>query len=328
MLDFYFQNLLYCKLKLSKKHYKVLSGLFGLCVGDALGVPVEFISRKELEKKPINDMLGYMVHYQPPGTWSDDSSMSFCLAESLCNSFDTVDIGNKFCKWLDEGYWTPYGRVFDIGNTTLNAITKIKNGIEAEKAGDTAVYNNGNGSLMRILPLVYYLENYEENRFDMVHKVSGITHGHIYSKIACSIYVEFALNLLKGNDPIKSYISMQKTILEYYTSKDRQKDLDVFHRILNNDISLLSINEINSSGYVIHTLEAALWSFLNSRNYKDAVLVAINLGNDTDTIGSITGGIAGIYYGYNNIPQKWINTIARKNDILNLALKLSKSIYE
>ncbi|APQ78789.1 MULTISPECIES: ADP-ribosylglycohydrolase family protein [Clostridium] len=328
MLDFYFQNLLYGKLKLSKKHYKVLSGLFGLCVGDALGVPVEFISRKELKNKPINDMLGYRVHYQPPGTWSDDSSMSFCLAESLCNGIDTADIGNNFCKWLDEGYWTPYGRVFDIGNTTLNAITKIKNGIEAEKAGDIAVYNNGNGSLMRILPLVYYLENYEENRFDMVHKVSGITHGHIYSKIACSIYVEFALNLLKGNDPIKSYINMQKTILEYYTSKGLQKDLDIFHRILNNDISLLSINEINSSGYVIHTLEAALWSFLNSRNYKDAVLAAINLGNDTDTTGAVTGGIAGIYYGYNNIPQKWINTIARKNDILNLSLKLSKSIYE
>ncbi len=107
-----------------------------------------------------------------------------------------------------------------------------------------------------------------------------------------------------------------------------QKDLDIFHRILNNDISLLSINEINSSGYVIHTLEAALWSFLNSRNYKDAVLAAINLGNDTDTTGAVTGGIAGIYYGYNNIPQKWINTIARKNDILNLSLKLSKSIYE
>ncbi len=173
-------------------------------------MPVEFISRKELKNKPINDMLGYMVHYQPPGTWSDDSSMSFCLAESLCNGLDTADIGNNFCKWLDEGYWTPYRRVFDIGNTTLNAITKIKNGIEAEKAGDIAVYNNGNGSLMRILPLVYYLENYEENRFDMVHKVSGITHGHIYSKIACSIYVEFALNLLKGNDPIKSYINMQK----------------------------------------------------------------------------------------------------------------------
>ncbi len=106
MLDFYFQNLLYGKLKISKKHYKVLSGLFGLCVADALGVPVEFISRKELKNKPINDMLGYMVHYQPPGTWSDDSSMSFCLAESLCNGFDIADIGNNFCKWLDEGYWT------------------------------------------------------------------------------------------------------------------------------------------------------------------------------------------------------------------------------
>jgi len=108
------------------KKSKVLGGLLGLCIGDALGVPVEFVSRKKLKKSPVNDMTGYGTHNQPPGTWSDDSSLTFCLAESLCKGFNIQDIANRFIKWLDKGYWTPHSKIFDVGNTTYTAISNLK----------------------------------------------------------------------------------------------------------------------------------------------------------------------------------------------------------
>lgn len=308
---------------------KVLAGLFGLCVGDALGVPYEFKSRQKLKRTPVEDMDGFGTHNQAPGTWSDDSSMTFCLVESLCVNDDVnlMDIAQKFSDWHEKWYWTPRGYVFDIGQTTRKAIRNFRANRNPELAGLDTNLSNGNGSLMRILPLAYYLENYEGDKFEIVHSVSAITHRHIKSKIACSIYVEFAINLLKGYKPKEAYKKTQETILEYYKDKVDVEELKHFDRVLKDDISRFKERDIQSSGYVIHTLEASLWSFLNSKNYETAVLTAVNLGEDTDTTGAVCGGLAGIYYGFDDIPVEWVHVIARRDDIIELSSKLYKKLY-
>jgi len=310
------------------KKDRVIGGLVGVCVGDALGVPVEFVSRDKLRLNPIKDMVGYGTHNQPPGTWSDDSSLTLCLAESLCKGFDIHDIANKFIKWLYEGYWTPYGETFDIGNTTYIAISRLKSGVNPLDAGPKDEFSNGNGSLMRILPLSFYLEKMKkEEQFEITHKVSRITHGHLRSQMACGIYIQIAINLLKEDPPEIAYKKAKEISLDYYSREPYVYELKHFDRILKSDIRKLSINSIKSTGYVIDTLEASLWSFLNSKTFKDAVLTAVNLGGDTDTIGAVTGGLAGIYYGYSAIPKDWVKKIARIDEIMELSERLFKAIY-
>jgi len=255
------------------KRNKVLGGLFGLCVGDALGVPFESCPREELKRNPVTTMVGYGVHNQPAGTWSDDSSLAFCLADSLCQGFNLDDIAHKFCKWLYEAYWTPYGRTFGVGNTTRQAISRLRKGVKPDEAGGKSEYSNGNGSLMRILPLAYYLENAEiPKRFEIIHRVSSITHAHLRSQMACGIYIQLAINLLKGNTPESAYANMKAIILDFYQKEPYYLELDNFSRILQSDISKLTEQEIRSSGYVIDTLEASLWCFLNSNSYAEAIL--------------------------------------------------------
>jgi ADP-ribosylglycohydrolase len=168
---------------------KTLSGLMGLCIGDALGVPVEFTSRVERIKSPVTSMQGYGTWNVPPGTWSDDSSLTFCLAECLCNGFSLDAIANSFSRWYHEAYWTAHGEVFDVGNTTFLAIAKrcclrqianYKQGIPPLEAGGKTENSNGNGSLMRILPMAYYHKSLTfAELISRVHQVSCITHAHM-----------------------------------------------------------------------------------------------------------------------------------------------------
>jgi ADP-ribosyl-[dinitrogen reductase] hydrolase len=307
---------------------KIESGLFGLAIGDALGVPVEFYSRASLKENPVSDMIGYGTHYQPLGTWSDDSSLAFCLAESLCNGFDLSDIARNFVKWYSTELWTPHGQVFDIGIATRNAIHNIAKGHEAEFCGGFEEKDNGNGSLMRILPLVFYLQN--ERDIEVIYKkvkdVSSITHAHFRSGFACFIYVVYCLEILKGKEKVEAYKEMQHIVSKFLEDKKFNPiENQLFDRILKNDISKYSEQEIHSSGYVLHSLEASFWCFLNSNSYEETVLKAVNLGGDTDTTAAIAGGLAGIYYGIENIPQKWIENLVRTNDIKDLAERLSNN---
>ncbi|HWZ22588.1 MAG TPA: ADP-ribosylglycohydrolase family protein [Cytophagaceae bacterium] len=309
--------------------------LFGIAVGDALGVPVEFLSREEIRKKPIISMRGYGTHEQPVGTWSDDSSLAFCLAESLCTGYDLKDLANRFVNWKEHAYWTPHGKVFDIGFATSQAIWNLKNRTSPLLAGGSDEQSNGNGSLMRILPLVFYLQDKNINeRFNFVKEVSSLTHRHIRSIIGCFIYLEFALELLKGNNKIETFINVSKSLDAFFDKENVCSDEErfKFHRILSRPDSFYDLkpiyeyeeNEISSSGYVVHTLEASMWCFLTTENYKEAVLKAVNLGSDTDTTGAVTGGLSGLYYGYDSIPKEWIDILARKTDIEELALRLEK----
>jgi ADP-ribosylglycohydrolase len=303
---------------------KVLSGLMGVCVGDALGVPVEFIGRDQLLKSPVTDMSGGGTWDQPAGTWSDDSSLTLCLAECLCEGFSLNAIADSFYLWYTEGYWGAHGEVFDIGNTTLEAIMNWHHGASPVEAGGNQECNNGNGSLMRILPLAYFYQTWNfPELIAKVHQVSCITHGHLRSQMACGIYISIAVQLLAGLNPKSAYLQGIEKIKPLYSTSEYTSEKHHFERVLSGQIDLLAIEEINSSGYVIDTLEASLWCLINSFSYAQAVLKAVNLGGDTDTTGAVTGGLAGIYYGVENIPTRWIKQIARQQDISDLASRLS-----
>jgi ADP-ribosyl-[dinitrogen reductase] hydrolase len=309
----------------------VKAGIFGVCIGDALGVPVEFKKREDLKKAPVTKYLEFMSWNQPKGTWSDDSSLTLCLAEVLTKGYDLEKIGESFVKWNKYGHWTAHGRLFDIGGTTRHSIARLIKGESAKFSGNIFEEDNGNGSLMRILPLAFYLKGEEdlEKLYQIVKEVSSITHGHFRSVFACFIYVLFAIELIKRKDKKDAFDHVQKTALEYAEIQGfNPNEIKLFERILKNDISKYNEDEIKSSGYVLHSLEASLWCFLNSESYSEAVLKAVNLGEDTDTTGAITGGIAGIYYGFENIPEEWVSELVRKDDIDKLCVKLENKLMK
>jgi ADP-ribosylglycohydrolase len=299
---------------------QVYGALFGVAIGDALGVPAEFKSRAFLQQNPVTDFEGYKSHHQPPGTFSDDSSLTFCLAASLCNGYDLKDIGNRFVRWYEAGYWTAGGNVFDIGMTTSRAITRLKKGIRPDLAGDFEEGNNGNGSLMRIIPLLFYIREFDiEKCYQITKEISSITHGHIRSVIACFYYLEFALNLLNGLDKRQAYTATAETVGNFIVDKEIvQREIDLFAPLLAADITQVSIDSIPSFGYVMNTLKASMYCFMTTDNYKDAVLMAVNLGNDSDTTAAVTGGLAGLYYGHQSIPEHWRKGIRRGGDITDL----------
>ncbi len=304
-----------------------VSGLLGLCIGDALGVPVEFTSRLERIKSPVTSMLGYGTWDVPAGTWSDDSSLTFCLAESLCNRFSLDDIAKSFWRWYSEGYWTAHGEVFDIGNTTFMAIADWQRGVPPLQAGGKGENSNGNGSLMRILPIAYcYQKLAFPELISRTHQVSCITHAHLRSQMACGIYTSIAVSLLEGNKLQAAYAQGLERIHQIYAASEYTDEISHFNQVFSGQIGSLAVDEIQSGGYVIHTLEASLWCLLNSSSYAEAVLKAVNLGGDTDTTAAVTGGLAGIYYGVENIPQEWIEQTTRKQDIIDLAARFDASV--
>ncbi len=307
--------------------------LFGVAVGDALGVPVEFKERFILAQDPVTDMMGYGTHNQPPGTWSDDSSLTFCLAEMLCKEYDLSDLGRRFIDWREHNYWTAHGFAFDIGFATSDAISDLLRGKSPLDTGRLDERSNGNGSLMRILPLALYIKDMPiEQRYQRTKEVSSVTHAHIRSVISCFIYLEYALLLIQGQEKFAAYENM-KAIVNSFLMENAicsQTEIDKFHRVLENPLGIYEVkpiyecpeSEISGSGYVLHSLEASLWCLLNSQSYEETVLKAVNLGKDTDTTGAIAGGLAGLVYGYDHIPSKWVAQLARTADIEDLAQRL------
>ena len=304
---------------------QIKSVMFGLSVGDALGVPVEFKSRDFLKHSPVSKMMGHGTWNQPPGTWSDDSSLAFCLAESFIHGYDLNKIADNFIAWLRRGFWGAHHKVFDVGNTTQEAIDLLAEGITPVLAGGMMETNNGNGSLMRIIPLIFMIKDLDiEGRYSKVREVSSLTHAHFRSVFACFIYVEMCLLILKGRSADKAYSEMKIMVEQFVKENEFNKaELVLFNKILQGDIQELDESSIRSDGYVIHTLEASLWCILKTRNYREAVLKAVNLGGDTDTTACVTGGMAGLIYGYDDIPKEWISTLARTRDIENLCERLS-----
>ncbi|MDR3258241.1 MAG: ADP-ribosylglycohydrolase family protein [Fusobacteriaceae bacterium] len=299
------------------------NGIIGLIIGDALGVPVEFCTRDELLKKPVVHMVGFGSHNVPKGTWSDDSSMTIATIDSLISKgrIDESDIADKFMDWVDNANYTATGILFDIGRTTIISLRRYStDGISAQKSGGDKEFDNGNGSLMRILPLAYYFYAKKSKKnviLDGVKLVSSITHRHEISVLACYIYTLYAIELLSGATKEDAYDKIKNEDYSYFSPDTVTR----YNRILKNNIKDLKLNEIKSSGYVVDTLEATLWAILNSNSYNQAVVLAVNLGEDTDTVGACTGGLAGILYGIRNILSEWKIDLIKYNYLKELCAK-------
>lgn len=302
----------------------IKAGIWGLITGDALGVPVEFLGREQLRKAPLTQMVGYGTHQQPPGTWSDDSSLALCLADVLAEGYDLQRLAQSFVGWYYEADWTPHGEVFDVGIATRQAIGLLQEGIAPELAGGTDERSNGNGSLMRILPLLYYSRHKDlEQRFELARSVSSLTHGHIRSVLACFYYLELARLLAADYEKRAAYLAANELLAQVVTHKQLPaEEVRHFERLSRGDIDTRSEDQIRGSGYVIHALEASVWCLLTSTSYTEAVLKGINLGEDTDTTGAITGGLAGLYFGLDQIPPHWLAQLARADDIRVLISRL------
>lgn len=315
--------------------YAIKSALFGVAVGDALGVPFEFRSSEEMKANPATDMVGFGTWHQPAGTWSDDTSLTLCLADALTIGYNLFTIAATFVRWKYYAFWTARGKVFDIGVTTANSIDQLDPIVGAGTLEDfknlkkqATETDNGNGSLMRILPLLFCVKGKPlAEQFEIVWDVSSLTHKHIRSAMACMIYLKLAEHLLAGEEKVIAYKNTQIEILNLWTeisfdSSEQQH----FLRVIKNDITKLPVADLKSGGYVIESLEASTYCFLTHDNYHDSVLAAVNLGFDTDTTAAITGGLAGLYYGFDQIPEEWRFQVAKREDILELSSRLAQSL--
>lgn len=293
---------------------RIMGALWGALIGDALGVPVEFKDREELVGNPVTGMREYGTHHQPKGTWSDDGALILCTVDSLVNAeFDTQDMGRRFVRWMNEELWAATGVVFDIGMITTSALMRIANGTAAEVAGGRDEYSNGNGSLMRIIPVALRFADLPASEFvERLGRASAITHGHERSKMACAFYGLLVRRLLHGWKPQPAVDSARAEFTGLY---ERSTEFDQFRHVLSDDFISMPVEEVISTGYVIHTLHASLWCLLNSDNYRDCVLKAVNLGGDTDTAGCVAGGLSGACYGLKDIPRDWLNQLPKKGDL-------------
>lgn len=302
---------------------KVKAVVIGHAVGDAIGVPVEFASREELDNAPVTDIEGYGTYPVPAGAWSDDTSMALCTIDALIKyGLDYDRIMENFGKWYYEDEFTPTGEMFDVGNTCSIA---IENYIVGKKSylecGRNSERDNGNGSLMRIHPVVLYLANKDmpiDEKIEIVHTMSALTHAHDRSKIGCGIYAFILWELL--NNPAISAVKVGLERAELFYQG--QPELVHYSRLFERTFIITPRNAIRSGGYIVDTLEAAVWCLLTTNSYKEAVLKAVNLGDDTDTLAAVTGGLAGALYGYDAIPQEWKEMLIRREYIEQLCLGL------
>ncbi len=290
--------------------------MIGHAVGDALGVPVEFVSRDDLDKTPVIDMQGFGTYPYPAGSWSDDTSMSLCALDSLAKGrIDYDDIMYKFGEWLVNDKYTPTGEAFDVGNACKNAIIDYHaHKMNYRECGQKSEYSNGNGSLMRINPFVLYLIGNNMSvkaNMDIILTASALTHAHERAKIGCGIYAFVLEAIIKAPTKKSVYLGLTKAAKLF----ENQDEFGHYHRIFENGFETLAEDEIQSSGYVVHTLEAALWCLLTTEDYKSCVLKAVNLGDDTDSVAAVAGGLAGALYGYDSIPEEWLDVLKRKEFI-------------
>ena len=302
--------------------FRLIDGaILGSVVGDALGVPAEFMSREELRKKPIVGMIGGGAHNQLPGTWSDDTSMTLCTMDSIIeNGISYTDQMQRFADWLWSAKNTARDEVFDVGGATKQAIFRFVKRTPALDCGETADNACGNGSLMRIMPTALYIVGQygssvlDDRAASIIHNTSRCTHAHLRCQMACGVFCSVVFQMCCGGD-LKNAVQLGiSSALSYY------QGIDEFDSVCWEFETLRSIGtwceeDVQSTGYVLHTLQAALWCLLTTSGYAECVLKAVNLGRDTDTTAAVAGSLAGLWYGEKSIPSEWSEATAKYDEI-------------
>lgn len=322
----------------------IRAGLYGLVVADALGVPAESRTGEDLRCNPITRMVGGGLHQQPAGYWSDDSSMTLCLADSIgkVGYYHTHDIMARFDDWVRNGAYTPGGKKFDVGHTCGWAIERYRKGCTPALCGSNKMNENGNGSLMRILPMAFVLYGKygkditkHKRAMEDIHKISGLTHRHPLAQSACGIYVNIACHILAGERLADAICDGTQEALDWYCRHRRFADVVSFWQRIQAPgfFALESEETIRSGGYVVESLETAIWCLMNTKSYQECVLRCVNMGYDADSTAAIAGGLAGLYYGYDDIPKEWVEQLARKDIIDDCIAGLEQycnenSVYE
>jgi len=297
-----------------------LSGMMGLIVGDALGLPAQFLRREEVAQNPVTGMrAGYGM---PAGSWSDDSSMALCTLTSLITyGYNPQDIMKRFVAWYDNGEYTPFGKAFDIGMTCEDAICNYEEGEDIYHCGLSGERSNGNGSLMRILPACLYFVIKRTEDADAIQKIetiSALTHAHKRSKIGCGLYYFMVKEILYGAGDLQKLLQtgLDKGFAFYKKDESSQADLHCYDLL--RDLSALSqvdVSNISTSGYVVDSLISSVWGIITTSSYRDALLKLVNLGDDADTVGAIAGGLAGLYYEYEKIPEEWLQAVVKREKL-------------
>ncbi|MGX1828988.1 ADP-ribosylglycohydrolase family protein [Paenibacillus taichungensis] len=287
--------------------------LIGLAAGDALGTTVEFSSPGTFE--PVTDIVGGGVFDLAPGQWTDDTSMALCLAESLVRkeNFDPEDQMRRYTNWYQVGYMSSTGTCFDIGGATRSALERFATTGEAY-SGSTNPMTAGNGSIMRLAPVAMAYANQPDQAVRYAGLSSRTTHAAVESVEACEVLAAILVAGLRGAD--KEVMLRPDTCRQW---REEKSFLPAIEEVVQGSYRDKAPPDIQGSGYVVRSLEAALWAFHQSSTFEEGALLAVNLGDDADTTGAVYGQIAGAYYGLSGIPAHWREKLAMQDTLSELS---------
>jgi ADP-ribosylglycohydrolase len=298
---------------------KQKGALLGLAIGDALGAPVEFLARGTFE--PVVEYRDGGKFRLEAGEWTDDTAMALCLAQSLIErqGFDPVDQLEKYLLWMLEGYMSCTGKMIGLGKATMRALIRYRRTQQPYTALKSEKFS-GNGSLMRLAPVCIFYANDIEEAVRYAALSSKTTHGSPIAVDACRYFSYLLVSLFHGTSKEELFSdAFENKVKSFFKNEPLHPALK---SIIKRDYRYKKEEEISSSGYVVHSLEAALWSFYHTTTFEEGVLKAVNLGNDADTVGAITGQIAGAWYGYGAISPMLISGVAKSTNILAIGKKL------
>ncbi len=296
--------------------------LLGLATGDAVGAALEF--RPPGSFTPIADMVGGGPFGLQPGQWTDDTSMALCLAESLVErrGFDPRDQMERYLRWYREGYWSSTGRCFDIGNTVRQALAQFERTGEPY-SGSTDPRSAGNGSMMRLAPAPLFFRADPRRAIEMSGHSSRTTHGAPAAVDACRYLGALLVGAVNGVDKETLLGERYCPVPGYWDERPLVPEID---QIAAGSFKRRQPPEIKGAGYVVKSLEAALWAFYHGDSFREGCLLAANLGDDADTTGAVYGQLAGAYYGAQGIPSSWLDKLALRDRIEALAEQLFEGL--
>lgn len=297
--------------------------IVGLATGDALGAAVEFCPPGSFP--PVTAMRGGGPHGLRAGYWTDDTSMALCLAESLltCTGFYARDQMERYVRWWRDGYMSSTGRCFDIGNTVRAALERfLQNG--EPFAGSTDEWSAGNGSLMRLAPVPLFYRQHPGWAIGRAADSSQTTHANRVAVDACRYMTALMIGALNGASREELLSPLYAPEPRYWDTRPLARPI---HEIASGSFRKKSASQVQGSGYVAHTLEAALWAFHDTDTFRDGALRAVNLGDDADTTGAVYGQLAGAYYGMEAIPHEWVAQLAQLNVLLDVADRLHEASH-